>query len=92
MTRAPLVGRDAIRDFVARHATRQAPTIDIRTCVVCGNIVVTERTERLVVNEREVALQICGVLEVDNGRITAWRDYFDTGPLREAGQQRAAPG
>jgi len=28
-------------------------------------------------------LRSCGVFEIENGRIKAWRDYFDTGSLAQ---------
>jgi limonene-1,2-epoxide hydrolase len=31
-----------------------------------------------------VTLPICAVFEVEDGRIKAWREYFDTGPAKAA--------
>jgi hypothetical protein len=32
--------------------------------------------------DRVIALPVVGVFEIDNGRIRAWRDYFDMGQFR----------
>lgn len=43
-----------------------------------GNVVLTERTDRFTLMDgREVALKVMGAFEVEGGRITHWRDYFD---------------
>ena len=37
----------------------------------------TERVDRFCSPARVVELPVMGVFEVDDGLITAWRDYFD---------------
>jgi limonene-1,2-epoxide hydrolase len=55
-----------------------------------GNKVLTERIDRVIGPDgRESAtVRVMGTLEVENGRIVAWRDYFDTLPFAA---QAAAP-
>ena len=43
-----------------------------------GNAVLTERTDVLGFGSFEAHFWVCGVFEVRDGRITLWRDYFDT--------------
>ena len=43
-----------------------------------------ERTDYITINGVPVTLPICGVFEIENGRIKAWREYFDLGPARAA--------
>jgi limonene-1,2-epoxide hydrolase len=43
-----------------------------------GSAVLTERTDVLAFGRFEAHFWICGVFEVRDGRITLWRDYFDT--------------
>ena len=43
-----------------------------------------ERTDHITINGRPVVLPICGVFEIADGRITAWREYYDLGPARAA--------
>jgi len=42
-----------------------------------GNLVFTERVDRFTMNGRTVALPVAGVFEIRDGKIAAWRDYFD---------------
>jgi limonene-1,2-epoxide hydrolase len=42
-----------------------------------GTVVFTERTDRFVTGGRTVALPVAGVFELRDGKIAAWRDYFD---------------
>jgi limonene-1,2-epoxide hydrolase len=44
-----------------------------------------ERTDHITMNGRPVDLPIMGVFEMaPDGRIQAWREYFDLGPVRAA--------
>ena len=40
-------------------------------------VVLTERVDRFMINGKWVALPVMGTFEVVNGKIRAWRDYFD---------------
>ncbi|MCU0669508.1 MAG: nuclear transport factor 2 family protein [Myxococcota bacterium] len=40
-------------------------------------VVLTERLDRFLVRGRWIELPVMGAFEVRDGRITAWRDYFD---------------
>lgn len=42
-----------------------------------GSTVLNERTDAIVLGPLRVQFWVCGVFEVENGRITLWRDYFD---------------
>lgn len=58
---------DAI-EFITHHSAE------------AGGVVLNERTDRFLLKDgRWVALKVMGVFEVADGRITAWRDYFDLG-------------
>lgn len=46
-----------------------------------GPVVLTERVDVLATAEREGSLPVMGAFEVDGGKITAWRDYFDMGQV-----------
>ena len=55
---------------------------EILTLAVDGNRVFTERVNRLVVQGKRVELAVAGVFEIDgDGKISAWRDYFDLASL-----------
>ncbi len=80
----PMVGKAAIREFVVRHADRPPRRAQIHHQVVSEGVVMNERTDFGIVNGREIVLPICGVFEIHDGRIKAWREYFDTAPFRSA--------
>lgn len=43
-----------------------------------GNAVLTERTDALIFGPLRLQFWVCGIFEVHDGRITLWRDYFDS--------------
>ena len=45
-----------------------------------GNIVLTERIDHLLDAEGQIvqSIRLMGIFEASDGKITAWRDYFDT--------------
>lgn len=43
--------------------------------------VMNERTDRLKMNDNWIELPVMGVFEFQDGKIRAWRDYFDMGPF-----------
>jgi limonene-1,2-epoxide hydrolase len=45
--------------------------------VATGNVVMNERTDRFRSGDRWIEIPVAGVWQVDDGRITLWRDYFD---------------
>jgi limonene-1,2-epoxide hydrolase len=46
-----------------------------------GQVVFLERLDRHRLTEKWVELPVTGVLEVHDGRITYWRDYFDAATI-----------
>ena len=50
-----------------------------------GDVVFTERIDKLSFGGRDVELPVAGVFEVDGERISAWRDYFDVQQLMGTG-------
>ncbi len=51
---------------------------------VNGSSVLTERTDALIFGPVRLQFWVCGVFEVNNGRITLWRDYFDVWDMTKA--------
>jgi limonene-1,2-epoxide hydrolase len=80
----PIVGKEAIRQFVAGFEGVPAGRLEVHHQVASGNIVMNERTDYITLNGEPVTLPICGVFEIENGRIKAWREYFDLTPARAA--------
>jgi limonene-1,2-epoxide hydrolase len=52
-----------------------------------GNVVVLERLDRHRVPQGWFELPVTGVFEVNNGKITYWREYFDLETVRVAMEQ-----
>ena len=53
-----------------------------QTCA--GNIVMNERIDRFEIKGRQLGLPVAGIFEVNDGKITFWRDYFDNGMFMKA--------
>ena len=80
----PIVGKDAIRLFVSGFEGKPAGRLEIRHQVATRDVVMNERTDFITINGTAVTLPICGVFEIEDGHIKAWREYFDLGPARRA--------
>jgi limonene-1,2-epoxide hydrolase len=53
--------------------------VDIVHMVAEGPIVMTERVDHFTKDGATISLPVMGVIEVHDGYIAAWRDYFDLG-------------
>ena len=43
-----------------------------------GNVVLTERIDNFVLSDgKHLSVPVMGTMELQDGRISAWRDYFD---------------
>lgn len=74
----PTVGSAAIRTGIARFLGGwSATTFDVLNIAAAGNIVLAERVDRIDSNGKHLDLPVTGVFEIENGKIRAWRDYFD---------------
>ena len=78
MPLAPLEGRDAIREFLKGFlAGVTSAEFHIVHLVASDDVVMTERIDAFTMAGREGAFPVCGVFEIRDGTIGAWRDYFD---------------
>jgi limonene-1,2-epoxide hydrolase len=75
---APVTGRDTIKATIAGF-TGGVEKIEfrVRNIVADGPIVLTERVDVFVLPQRSIELPVMGTFEVRDGKIAAWRDYFD---------------
>jgi limonene-1,2-epoxide hydrolase len=75
----PAVGHEAIRAVLDLFVpTSRSIRFEIRNLVAEGDRVFTERVDHFEFDDgRTVALPVAGVFEIADGRIAAWRDYFD---------------
>ncbi len=78
MPMPPMQGKPAIKTILQQIVS---PTswIEWETLHIAeaGNVVFTERVDRFEMAGKKVELPVAGVFEIENGKIKAWRDYFD---------------
>jgi len=78
MPMPPVRGRAAIRTVLDMFL-KPSESVEFVVLHIAaeGDVVLTERLDRFVIGGRNVELPVCGVFEVQGGKVTAWRDYFD---------------
>jgi limonene-1,2-epoxide hydrolase len=79
---APVTGRDAIAKTIASFIRPGAPgieSIEFRIINIAANgpVVMTERVDVFTLPGKSFELPVMGTFEIGNGKIIAWRDYFD---------------
>jgi len=79
----PLHGIDAVRSAVTSFGI-DACEWTLHHIAESGPVVLTERTDRVRMGGNWVTIRIMGAFELENGRIRAWRDYFDPADLTRA--------
>jgi limonene-1,2-epoxide hydrolase len=80
----PIVGKAAISAWVAGFAGRPPGRLEVHHQIAAGHVVMNERTDFITLNGVAVTLPICGTFEIAEGKITAWREYFDLTPAKAA--------
>ncbi len=75
----PAVGHEQIRNMLSLFvpASSSIEFEILRIASSAENTVLTERIDRFQMGERSVALPVMGTFEIRDGKIAAWRDYFD---------------
>ncbi|MGE2727886.1 limonene-1,2-epoxide hydrolase family protein [Mycolicibacterium vaccae] len=73
-----LRGRDRIVKLMRRSAGRMGFAVKFHSIAVEGDTVLTERTDAIIFGPVRLQFWVCGRFELRDGRITLWRDYFDT--------------
>lgn len=73
-----VTGVDAIRSTIAGF-TQGVEKIEFRVdnIVADGDVVLTERVDVFHLPGKTIDLPVMGTFEVRDGKIAAWRDYFD---------------
>jgi len=81
------VGRAEVRKVIEGFFTGMGMTaanFEVVKQVSAGNLVMNERVDYLTIGGKTVALPVAGVFELVNGKIKAWRDYFDADTFNKA--------
>jgi limonene-1,2-epoxide hydrolase len=74
----PAVGIDAAIAFVESFfAMAESMTIETTHLAVRDNVVLTERIDTFTIGGAVAPLPVMGTFEIRDGKICAWRDYFD---------------
>jgi len=81
---APVHGRTAIRETLGGFLAmaKEVNWVVHHIAANANGIVMTERTYRFLLAGGWLELPVMGVSEVIDGKINAWRDYFDMAPLK----------
>jgi limonene-1,2-epoxide hydrolase len=81
----PAVGADAAVAFIAGFfAMCESMVIETLHLAVRGNVVLTERVDTFTVGQIVAPLPVMGTFEIRDGKISAWRDYFDLTQITKA--------
>jgi limonene-1,2-epoxide hydrolase len=84
----PVVGRQAIYERIAALG-KGAPggvVLDVAHMGIIDGLVFIERTDRFVYNGKSGAVPVVGVLDIRDGKVQVWREYYDRAELmREMG-------
>jgi limonene-1,2-epoxide hydrolase len=74
----PVKGVDTIRSTIEGF-TQGVEKIEFRVDNIAadGNVVMTERVDVFHLPGKTIELPVMGTFEVNDGKIAAWRDYFD---------------
>ena len=79
-------GPDAVHQVLGELAERWDCTIDVHQLGADGDVAFAERTEHYVAKESGTGepfeVPVYGLFELRDGRVAAWRDYFDRRALR----------
>jgi limonene-1,2-epoxide hydrolase len=73
----PVIGPDAIRKLIAGWLEKFSIEITILHVAANEDVIMTERVDDFLVGGRRIPLPVMGACEVRDGKIAAWRDYFD---------------
>ncbi len=78
----PINGREAIADAIAAFFRPGPPGIEgiefrVINIAADGPVVLTERVDVFTLSGKTFELPVMGTFEIRDGKIHAWRDYFD---------------
>ena len=80
---AAVQGKGAIRETLATiMGDSEAVQWDMLNIADEGGVVLTERVDKFRINGVWAEIPVMGVFEVSNGKVAAWRDYFDMGQVQ----------
>lgn len=85
MMMEPVVGRENIRARFTRFTPGlERIELQLAHMGIVDNVVMMERVDDFVYNGKHSRVPVAGVLEINNGYVTEWREYYDHQMLAEA--------
>ena len=85
MMMEPVVGRDAIRERFTRFTPGlERIELQLAHIGIIDDVVVMERVDDVVYGGKHSRVPVVGVMEIDGGFVTEWREYYDHHTLVEA--------
>lgn len=83
----PAIGKAEVRKVIegfVKDMKMTSAKFEVLHQLASGNLVMNERVDYLTIDGKKVALPVAGVFEIENGKIKAWRDYFDVETFNKA--------
>ena len=80
----PVTGKDGIREVLNLFIPAGDVEVEMLRVASRGSVVFTERIDRMTMAGKRVVLPCAGVFEIRDGKIAAWRDYFDLATVTSA--------
>mgnify|MGYP006279988893 FL=1 len=82
MMLAPMQGREVLREHFGQLLEgATALELRLRNIAASGNTVFLERVNVFTYEGREGSVPVVAVLEIEDGRVQAWREYYDRASL-----------
>ena len=85
MMGTPIRGRASLRKVLGKHLAHIVRIeFEIRNIAVNGDVLILERVDHVTTPEGLHSLPVVGVIELRNGLIQSWREYFDSAQASSA--------
>lgn len=81
----PMIGPDAMRKHTARIGSLLTHVdFDVRHMGVVNGVVMIERHDEIEFNGHRGRVPVFGAMEIEDGKIKVWREYFDQDQMMQA--------
>ncbi|MEM7019250.1 MAG: limonene-1,2-epoxide hydrolase family protein [Pseudomonadota bacterium] len=80
----PVQGKEAMRQVLAGFVgmASEIEWITHHIAETSAGAVLTERNDKFLIGDKWLDLPVMGTFEITDGKISAWRDYFDLGQFQ----------
>ena len=85
MMGTPIRGRTSLRKVLGKHLAHIVRIeFEIRNIAMSGDVLILERVDHVTTTQGLHSLPVVGVIELRNGLIQSWREYFDSAQAASA--------